>query len=311
MNFADASRAGGMRDAAVWLSDATGFLGSGFLVTPRHVVTAAHVVVASWRSHEGVTVHHQGEQLLVREGAIEAFPEHGGTGTAYPFPDLALITLEHRDGRPYAVLAAADPEPAEQVHVWGFSTYAPDEGVHPDSLLLEVTGPIGPYIRVRGDEVKDGMSGGMVMRAGTGEVCGVLKGSRDYDSPRGGWITPVSALRAWLADLLPEPRTAPPEPEAFPDTMRVVAALQGLPDAEDPDFRRQILRLMGEELGLTTAFQAAYRPHPRDHLLEIVHRCRSHRNPRLAYRALGQAVESLRPDESAVHELRAALGGVA
>ncbi|WP_329619364.1 trypsin-like peptidase domain-containing protein [Streptomyces sp. NBC_01255] len=299
-----------MRDAAVWLSDATGFLGSGFLVTPRHVVTAAHVVVASWRSQECVTVLHRGERLLVRESDIKASPKHGGTGTSYPFPDLALLTLEHHDGRPYAELAAADPEPAEQVHVLGFSTYAPDEGVHPDSLLLEVTGPVGPYVRVRGDEVKDGMSGSMVMRAGTGEVCGVLKGSRDYDSPRGGWITPVSALRAWLADLLPEPRTVL-VPDALPYTMRIVAVLQGLPDAEDPDFRRQILRLMGEELGLTTAFQAAYRPHPRDHLLEIVQRCRSYRNPRLAYRALGHAVESLRPGEAAVHELRTVLGGLA
>ncbi|MEU9994553.1 trypsin-like peptidase domain-containing protein [Streptomyces sp. NPDC050848] len=303
------------RDAAVWLSDAEGFLGSGFLVTPGHVVTAAHVVAESRRSQGWVTVHHLGERLVVREGDIEVSPEHDGSGASYPFPDVALLRLAHRDGRPYAELATTDPNPAEQVHVLGFSTYAPDEGVHPDSLLLEVTGPIGPYVRVRGDEVKDGMSGSMVMRAGTAEVCGVLKGSRDYDSPRGGWVTPVSALRTWLADLLPEPLPpAPPaaraEGDALPDTMWIVAVLQGLPDTEDPEFRRQILRLMGEELGLTTAFQVAYRSHPRDQLLEIVQRCRSFRNPRLAYRALGNAVASLRPDEAAAHELRAELGAL-
>ncbi|WP_327327995.1 S1 family peptidase [Streptomyces sp. NBC_01210] len=297
------------RDAAVWLSDATGFLGSGFLVTSRYVVTVAHVVAEPREYQESVTVHHQEERLLVRQGDIEVSSEHGGIGPSYAFPDLALLMVEHRDGRPHAELATDDPHPADQVEVRGFSTYAPDEGVHPDSLLLEVTGPIGPYIRVRGDEVKDGMSGSMVMRAGTGEVCGVLKGSRDYDSPRGGWVTPVSALHAWLADLLPKPRTVLVERGALPDAMQIVAALQGFPDTEDPDFRRQILRLMGEELGLTTAFQVAYRSHPRDHLLEIVQRCRGYQNPQLAYRALGMAIESLRPGEGAIHGLRAVLGG--
>lgn len=94
----------------------------------------------------------------------------------------------------------------------------------------------------------------------------------------------------------------------FPDTFAVVAVAERIPDMEDPAFRRTIVSQMRRALAPDSGFSAAYKEHPRDHLVEIVERCRSHREARRALAAFRDAITVLRPDEAATTELRALIG---
>ncbi|MEV0172139.1 alpha/beta fold hydrolase [Streptomyces sp. NPDC050803] len=103
--------------------------------------------------------------------------------------------------------------------------------------------------------------------------------------------------------------TEPAEPaHAFPDTFALVAVAERIPDMEDAAFRRMIVSLMRRSLAPDSGFSAAYKDHARDHLVEIVERCRSHRDARGALAAFRDAVAALRPDEAATEELRALIG---
>lgn len=93
--------------------------------------------------------------------------------------------------------------------------------------------------------------------------------------------------------------------ETFPDSVSVVRVAERIPDMDDADFRRQVISLMRQALAPQAGFSPAFRAHPRDHLLEIVERCQSHRMRGAALAAFRDAVSVLRPDDSATAELRA------
>lgn len=92
--------------------------------------------------------------------------------------------------------------------------------------------------------------------------------------------------------------------ETFPDSVAVVRVAERVPDMDDADFRRQVISLMRQALAPQAGFSPAFRAHPRDHLLEIVERCQSHRMRGAALAAFRDAVSVLRPDDSATAELR-------
>ncbi len=75
-------------------------------------------------------------------------------------------------------------------------------------------------------------------------------------------------------------------------------------DIEDPEFRRQVLQLMGDLLGLGRPFAVPYRAMARDHVIAIVDRCWAFRNPDAARRALVEALRELRPDDGATDRLQ-------
>ena len=83
-----------------------------------------------------------------------------------------------------------------------------------------------------------------------------------------------------------------------------VAAVTAFADIEDPDFRRNILRQMGDRLNLGYAFSAPYRPVARDHVAEIIDRCWEFKDRDAALGALEAALISLRPDDGAADRLR-------
>lgn len=88
-----------------------------------------------------------------------------------------------------------------------------------------------------------------------------------------------------------------------------VAAMMMFADMEDPDFRRTVLRQMGDRLNLGRPFAAPYRPMARDHVVEIVNRCWDFSDPGAARRALVGALASLRPDDRATDNLERILTG--
>ncbi|MFF2043443.1 trypsin-like peptidase domain-containing protein [Kitasatospora sp. NPDC058170] len=342
--------------AVVEVCDDSGFLGSGFVLSPGTVLTAAHV---ARRGRSGLGV--RGPWGWVgATSPVRLFPAEPGDGRFHAFPDLALLDLDREvEQAPFALDAGRPPNPGTVVLVAGFSTYTPMPGAQEDSLLLTVAGPSAGYLRVTGDEVKDGFSGSMVIRLDSGAVCGVLKGSRDFDGVRGGWFTPLAALAAALpagdplqkaltpgagtaamarpaeeaqptqttrhADLArdatpagpaaPAPRAAAARPATstrrattLPGARELVPLLLAIPDMDDPDFRRQVLRGAAERLGPAAPLRVAYRAQAVDHLIETVQACASHRDPAAALTAVLDTLDFLRPGLAAVDELRALAG---
>lgn len=117
--------------------------------------------------------------------------------------------------------------------------------------------------------------------------------------------TPVSTPASGSTAIEEPVRTNSP---GFPDTFALVAVAERIPDMDDPAFRRTVVSQMRRSLAPDSGFSAAYKEHPRDHLVEIVERCRSHRDARRALAAFRDAITALRPEEAATAELRALIG---
>lgn len=92
----------------------------------------------------------------------------------------------------------------------------------------------------------------------------------------------------------------------FPDVFAIVAAAEAVSGMDEAGFRLLVIRLMRQQL--PSGFSVAYREHTRDHLVEIVERCRTHRDARAALLAFRDVVAMLRPDEAATDRLRALIG---
>ncbi|WP_159394416.1 hypothetical protein, partial [Streptomyces sp. NRRL S-495] len=262
------------------------------------------------RAAEPVGVRHESGQHAVPADRIRLDPEtgedSGSTGNgkgSYPFPDLALLGVPDWAGHPVVRLAAAEAEPDTVLTALGYSTHTPSPGARPDTLRLRVVGLADRYLGVRGDGIRDGHSGSMLVD-GDGLVRGVLKGSRSFQRDEGGWYTPVGALTA----LLGTAGVAPVPPPAPPGNGELVDALMAFELLRRPDGRYDLLDTMGRHLGLAHSFEAEERPDRRTHLHQIVRACRSFRDGRTALRALRTAMAELAPDDGALGTLDAVVG---
>ncbi|MFD4904346.1 trypsin-like peptidase domain-containing protein [Kitasatospora purpeofusca] len=305
----DLATAEALRRSTVVITVAGGFRGSGFLVAPGLAVTAAHVVAPAARAAEPVGVRHESGEHAVPADRIRLAPETGeGSGSGYyPFPDLALLGVPDWTSHPVVRLADTEAEPDTVLTALGYSTYTPSPGVRPDTLRLRVVGLADRYLGVRGDGIRDGHSGSMLVD-GDGLVRGVLKGSRSFQRDEGGWYTPVGALTALLGAAGVAPPVPPPPPPAPPGNGELVDALMAFELLRRPDGRYDLLDTMGVHLGLTHSFEAEERPDRRTHLHQIVRACRSFRDGRSALRALRTAMAELAPDDGALDGLDAVVG---
>ena len=126
-----------------------------------------------------------------------------------------------------------------------------------------------------------------------------LAGSAHPGAKTDAHLTPEGGARG-----LPLPSAAPAraqDPASAKESW--IAAVMMFTDMQDPDFRRAILRLMGDRLGLGQPFSVPYRPLARDHVVEIVDQCWNFRNPNAALRTLAGVLVSLRPDTRAAVNL--------
>ncbi|MER5385519.1 alpha/beta fold hydrolase [Streptomyces sp. NPDC002688] len=136
---------------------------------------------------------------------------------------------------------------------------------------------------------------------------------RTYTTLKRLLLTPPAPVARPGSASMTEPGTvtaaaAMTESRVFPDTFAVVEIAEQIPDMDDAGFRRMIVRLMNRALSPDSGFSAAYRDHPRDHLVEIVERCRSHRDASAALTAFLDTIIALRPDDAATAELRTLIG---
>lgn len=297
-----------MRDhrSAVWVNVAGEFRGSGFLVSPGLVVTAAHVVVDGAGPAAKVTVHHSSGSCSIAAQDIRAEPSTGDGGRFHPYPDLAVLPVHPWDGQHVAKLAATEADRGMELTALGYSTYTPSPGVQPDTLALRVAGRSGDFVKVLGDGVREGLSGSMLSGA-DGLVYGVLKGSRSYRDHQGGWFVPVSALSAFLrAGTSPAPVMV--EAPSPPGDHELVEALMAFPSMSRLNSRHDLLDKMGDHLRLPYSFEVDERADRRDHLLRLICRCRHYRDTAAAFRALYTAMEELVPYDGALDRLRVLIG---
>ncbi|MEU6709629.1 trypsin-like peptidase domain-containing protein [Streptomyces wuyuanensis] len=292
------------QQCTVWISACGEFLGSGFLVGPGTVVTAAHVVVEDASPIRDLVVHHVTGEYPVPDTGIYAKPSSDDGMRFYPFPDLATISIPSRmEDHPVLEIASTEAKDDSTVAALGYSQDTPAPGVQPERLLLRAAGHSGPYKRLLGDGIRPGHSGSALLNT-EGQVCGVLKGSRSFSDDQGGWFISLATLVRFLGrDEITSSAIGAPPTDA-----EIVTALMAFPAMRRPDRRYDLIDKMGEHLSLPESFEVDDRPERRDHLYRIVHRCRHFRDKDAALASLYTAMEELVPYDGALEHLRSVIG---
>ncbi|MER6115356.1 trypsin-like peptidase domain-containing protein [Streptomyces sp. NPDC001743] len=180
------------------------FLGSGFFVAPSWILTCAHVAM---RGEGGmVNVWFKGDRYSselseVPGEVVVAMPGSRPPGApGWPAPDLALIKLQ-RPVKHSCVYVSERSEAmlrSREIHCVG---WAPSQGggLLKRSGVCVVKGAYGAsddaeqVVRLDGDWLEPGMSGGPVVDLVRGEVVGVIKSRLDHH--QGGTAVGTERLR--------------------------------------------------------------------------------------------------------------------
>jgi hypothetical protein len=168
--------------------------GSGFFVQPDLVTTCAHVLSGH---PDEVEVRYERETLPAR--VVLRVPPEEGTGPLYAFPDLCFIRLNEPLDHPFVSLADT-PELPDRLKVVAQARSLASAEPAEATLLLDVVGRAGQYVRVKGDEITSGMSGAPAFDPRTGLVHGVVKASQDRKAPRGGLFVPATYVALALTE---------------------------------------------------------------------------------------------------------------
>ncbi|MGW5058620.1 VMAP-C domain-containing protein [Streptomyces sp. NPDC004096] len=169
--------------------------GSGFLAAPGFVVTCAHVAGAVVGAY--VKVYWGTTELSGSVIAASPAPTQGGL---WPYPDLAIVQLvDPPKDHPCAWLYDRRPIGGSRLTAIGYSDKYRRAVPEPLTATFEYQGEQtldgGPMLRLKQDEVTNGMSGGPVLDLSTDGVCAVVKATRSADTDMGGLATPIGALR--------------------------------------------------------------------------------------------------------------------
>ena len=181
--------------------------GTGFFVTPRHVLTCAHVVAPGHDepSETYVRVRH-GDCVRVRIAKVA-----GNAGSSlFAYPDLALLEVVD-DGFRSTLVAWLDPEvpqPEDTLVGRGYSQSLRQIDALTEPVRLGYIGlhrlERGSLLSLGGAEIVEGMSGAPLINDRTGRVCAVLKTTRGRDGAHGGWAIPIASLGELDLSVLPE-----------------------------------------------------------------------------------------------------------
>ncbi|MFF2378821.1 trypsin-like peptidase domain-containing protein [Streptomyces sp. NPDC058108] len=187
-------------------------IGSGFLVTDRHVMTCAHVVDGAERAE---VTFAQYPDL----GPLEATVIAGGgwSGADQGRGDVAVLELDRPVGVPPARFAAVDASyahPVAKLTAYGFPR-GYDEGILGEFRSTSDQLIAGEWLQLEawtshGSPLEEGFSGAAVVREDTGEVVGMV--TARYSAGGGGRMLPSRALvRYWpdAAALVPVPDHSP------------------------------------------------------------------------------------------------------
>jgi hypothetical protein len=206
--------------------------GTGFYAAPGLIVTCEHVI----RSSAEVSLRGGGSTISALDAA-DARYEADSVKTSDRH-DLAVIRLRTAHDHP-CVLLDADLRPNDEMHTVGYPTDK-NYGLVPTTLIAEgqIQGP-SPWHKLKGGQVRHGMSGSPVLNNRTGSVCSVLKRTRGDRADLGGYAVPVTLLQELEPQLLQEneryhTRFAQWTDRLPADVRRLREATQKARGAEDP-----------------------------------------------------------------------------
>lgn len=156
---------------------------TGTLIAPGFLMTCSHVVSAA-------------------QGRLRVLVDDREVGWSLvadllaPFPDLALLRIDH-SSRNWVRL---DPvvDPGDSLYMFGYT----DEFPLGESASGELEGwsrvGSGHNLKIKGGQVRPGMSGAPLLNLRTMSVCGIVRTTRDRGTDLGGRAVPVDEV----ADLL-------------------------------------------------------------------------------------------------------------
>jgi vWA-MoxR associated protein C-terminal domain/Trypsin-like peptidase domain len=173
------------------LADAPDEGGSGVWIAPGMALTCAHVlpgglhskVQVGWRDH-------------VVTGTVTDLVPDTPAGGLWPYPDLAIISVENPPQHPCAWLS--ETAPAGSLAAFGHSA-ALGEGLQQIETIGTLGGSHafggGRFWQFKGNELVSGMSGGPVLDLASGSICGLVSATIGEGADRGGYIIPIEGLR--------------------------------------------------------------------------------------------------------------------
>lgn len=185
---------------SVRLDTDAGPRGTAFFVAPGYAVTAAHVVGGV----AGLLVRLTGGPGVWRGHVADARPPLAGevrSGSPYPAPDIALISIDDGPGHACALLGRKLPRLGTRVLAHGYTPTFDGLSVTAETETFRLAGtletpdPSCRLLKLGQGEVTSGMSGAPVLELRTGEVIGMLRTSRQLGSDLGGWVVPADLIR--------------------------------------------------------------------------------------------------------------------
>ena len=164
--------------------------GAGFFVTPHHVVTCAHVVKDVNRAVKLNLLTGKTLDATVIDIRNERQDSNG-------YPDLALIEIADKNYSSDYVALAPSVKESDRLFSYGF-TQNKAEG---ESLTTSYEGPFqvkdynnADFMKLKHGQVVQGFSGSPLLNERTGEICGLIYESRDFNSDLGGYGVSASLI---------------------------------------------------------------------------------------------------------------------
>jgi hypothetical protein len=158
--------------------------GTGFFFAPGLILTCYHVVEKSFG--EFVEVFPNGHSQSIQAKIRCHFPKN---------IDLIILEADIKDQYKFpCVLLGEDIQPKDNCYAYGYTDYKQGnpEG---DPVTLECEGLTGgeiSNIKLKGGQVRPGLSGSPLLNFNTGKVCGVVKFTRADSFDLGGGAVPIN-----------------------------------------------------------------------------------------------------------------------
>lgn len=164
-------------------SGATQF-GTGFFVTPNHVLTCAHVIEKT--NPDSLTLWWKNSETLQVKSVAAIFSD--------PY-DVALLELQE-ENKALSLLVELHPDikPNDDLYAFGYTDDYLRGG--PVTFVCEgLTGDLPPLVKFKAGRARPGLSGSPLVNLRTGLVCGMVKYTADRNFDIGGGAV-------WAASIL-------------------------------------------------------------------------------------------------------------
>ena len=158
--------------------------GTGFFITPNIVCTAKHVIRDA-KCKEQISVYWNESKLEIKNYKIS---------DKY---DIAFLEVDKTSSSSWLLFDCFDTKTVNDKYaVYGFTN---DYFEYGEPIILEYSGQHNddsnnPLLAFKGDKTPKGLSGSAILNLNSGFVVGVMRLSRDTESPLGGRGTPTNIV---------------------------------------------------------------------------------------------------------------------